>query len=310
MRYCFLIFLISISSVFANLQDTTIIEDNVNLSAFGDTISRDTTCYKFKFLSGDTLIYKIVSLDSITMGFDLPLIKSRIEKVRIICDSIDFDGKYNLSFELIKFNSTERQGESKEIARTTNPWLNRKSYIKIDSLGVRYSVGIDDTTKASLCPGGGFQPFMFSQIKESCKINNETWMNIYLMELAENGYPYPLVRMSYLYRAKGLKDTLNKTFKHYEYINTGQGSLEFNNKETKVSISNVINAHSRVFLDKDFDRIVYQFSTQEQKLRIKGKNDETTNGYHFTNSEFFLETYFPKFIDEKLDKSNKRKNKK
>lgn len=297
------------TQLFANIQDSTSLEDNTNLSVFSDTLKKDTTCYKFKFLDGDTLIYKIVSLDSIIMGYDLPLIKNRIEKLRIVCDSIDKAGLYNLSFELIGFNSTERQGDNKSIVRTSNAWLHRKSFIRIDSIGIRYGVSIDDSTKASLSPGGGFQPFLFSQLKESCKIQDETWTHTYLMELAENGYPYPLVRMSYLYRAKGLKDTLGKSFKHYEYINTGQGSIELNSNEAKVNISNVINAHSRVFLDKDFNRIVYQFTTQEQKLKIKGKSQDPVSGSHFTNSEFFLESYLPKLVLDKPDK-NQKKNKK
>lgn len=291
MKSLFTIFFISYCSLFSFYQDTTSTSDNNNLSSFSDTLRRDSICYKFKFLSGDTLIYKVKSRDSIIMGFDEALIKNRNERIRIICDSIDIEGRYNLSFELINFTSIENQGNSKTIKRETNAWINRKSFIKIDSLGVRYNVAIDDSTKASLSPGGAFQPFLFTQLKESCKIPNETWMNIYLMELAENGYPFPLVRMSYLYRAKELKDTLGVTFKNYEYINSGQGSIEINNKDAKVSITNIINAHSRVLLDKDFDRIVYQFTTQEQKLKIKGKSDEPMNGVHYTNAEFFLESY-------------------
>ncbi|MBI5324378.1 MAG: hypothetical protein HZB41_03720, partial [Ignavibacteriae bacterium] len=148
---------------------------------------RDTVNFKLKFFSGDTLTYIVKSHDSIIIDFGKPLIKSRTERIKIVCDSINKEGNFFLTQTLIEFSSVESQGETQNIENNSSPWLNRKAGLEIDSVGNRIKCVVFDSINGAMSPGGAFQPYLFFPFNVTQKAVKESWIVTSVDELVENG---------------------------------------------------------------------------------------------------------------------------
>ncbi|TAL70693.1 MAG: hypothetical protein EPN82_01860 [Bacteroidetes bacterium] len=266
---------------------------------------KDTINFKLKFYPGDTLVYIVKSGDSIIIDYGKPLIKSRTEKIKIVCDSVNKDGHFYLTQSLIEFSSTESQGDEKNIENKLSPWLNRNSVIVTDSVGNRISVFVNDSINAALCPGGAFQPYLIFPFNANKKAVNESWIASSLDELVENGVPFPLLRQSSLFRAKGIVDTLGDKCSRFEFIKTGQGSIPVVTEKEQFKVTNVINGFGVMDISITRNLPVHFYSSVEQKLTLHFPNDVTKPGLHYINSYFTLESLKHKKINNNIKKIKK-----
>ena len=252
---------------------------------------KDTLCIRYKFLKGDTLIYNIVSFDSIVINFDKPLLKNRIEKMRVICEDLNEYGNYKLSLELISYKSKESYKKEKNVEVYETPWLNRKIYITIDSVGQRMEQVSDDTSNFAMSPGGAFQPYLFFPFVRSCKAINETWIVNSSEDLVENGVPVPKMKQFSLFRMNPPIDTLNEHCAFIEFVKSAQGAELGVNANIPVNVSSVINGYGNLYLSLDKFLPIYYYATVEQKLSIYVPNEEPKPGWHFISTTYTLEKY-------------------
>ncbi len=282
----FTLTMLSFSEIYAQQS----VKDTIANKSDSLAIVKDTLCYKLNFNPGDTLYYHVMSYDSITIEGDKPLLKNRFERIRIVCDSV-VDNKFYLSQVLIQFLSYESKGAIKKVERKNTPWINRKVWFVIDSLGNRYKAGYQDTMTAALAPGGAFQPFLIFPFQKHCKQKGKTWMAESLDELVENGMPTPLIKQSSLFRAVGQIDTLDEHCNRMEYIKTGQGSYKLLSKKDTIRISSIVTGFGVLDISREKFIPVHYLATSEIKLTISVGNKEPQTGTHNIFTRFTLEQY-------------------
>jgi len=258
-----------------------------------DEVIKDTVCYELKFSPGDTLVYQVVSYDSIIVDYGAPLLKSRTEKIKVVCDSVGSDGSFFISYTLIEHKSkeAERIFDDNSVERNDHPWVDKTVFLQLDSLGNRLSEIPYQSPDVLQSPGNAFQPYLFFAFKEQCKSVGESWLVDETDELVENANPPSILSYSALFRARKDNDTLGYHCRAFEYVKTGQGANEapFNGKLVKVS--NVINSFGIVYISKEILKPVHYFVTIEQKLKFHLENNEDMPIQHFVTSNFTLKEY-------------------
>ena len=273
-----------------------------------DKSKKDTVYYSLKFRAGDTLIYNVNAQDSIIIDFGVPLKKNRQEKIRIVCDSVNAMSHYFLSQTMIYSESDEKYGAEEVKSRISNPWLNRKVWYEIDSLGNRYSYNVDDSAKATMAPGGAFQPHLFFAFQKQSATVNQTWIAQATVDLPENGVPVPLLRESLLCRAHKRLDTLGDTCSRFEFIKTAQGNIKLYTNDT-LQVTCIVSGFGIYTLSEKRNIPVHYFSTVEQKLTMTFPDGNVKPGMHYQNVYFKLESF--KHAKSKTNSSKQlQKNKK
>ena len=262
-------------------------------------------CFKYKFKVGDTLIYNLVSYDSIAINYEKPILKTRLERIEITCDSIK-KGIFYLSQRLINFKSKESTADTTGVERNDTPWMERKSWLAIDSLGKRYALGYEDSTHASISPGGAFQPYILIGLGEGCQAVDKTWNYSSLDELVENAFPVPLERQSSLFRVVEPIDTLGYSCNRLSFIKTAQGSYQVKSGDDKYLITNIVNGYGTMDFSIEKNIPIHFLVTAEQKLQITIGDDEPIPGWHYIFSYFTLIYY----KEGQLKNNNKQKIKK
>lgn len=252
---------------------------------------KDTVCLSYHFNKGDTLIYFVEARDSIIIDYDSPLLRSRMEHILIACDSVGSNGRFYITQIMINFLAKESMHETKNVERKESPWLGRKVQYEIDSLGMRYSVKLDDSLNAAMSPGGAFNPPLLPILGGKYKHIGESWIVNSEFDLPENGIPVPLVRMSYLIRSREPYDTLNSRCNKIEYISTGQGSFTMNSNKENITVTSILNGHGNASIDTLHNLLVHHYSTVEQKLSIVTNDNVTKPGLHFTSINYTLIDY-------------------
>ena len=289
-----------------------------SINIFAQTDSTNTVnkfeeiiCYRYNFFQGDTLVYRVYAHDSIIIGMDKPLLRIREEHHQIVCDSVGKkNGYYYLNMKMIDYNAIESNNNMKNIERKSSPWLNRKVFFVMDSLGNRISSKVENENLFAMSPGGAFNPHLFFSINGYCKNAKESWISQSLDTLAENGNPYPLVERTLLFRAYEEKDTLGQICLNLTYISTGQGSVSLATEKENITVTSVLAGSGNMYISKKDLIPVYKFANIEQKLRIFTPEDEDGNpAWHFTSMEYFLEKFKPGKFRYETPKNNK-KNKK
>ncbi len=258
---------------------------------FGAKLESDTICYQYKFNPGDTLIYHVAGWDSISIDYDSPLLRTRLERYRIVCDSA-IAGRFFLSQTLIHYAAKESKDGIDGVDRSQSMWVGRTIWFEIDSVGRRYSYGISDSSLVAMSPGGAFNLNLFFPFDAICKTVNESWRVSSMDELIENGMPVTILRQTKLFRLLEPVDTLGYSCSRLTYINTGQGSIELS--ETGIAKVNcVINGHGILDISLEHNFPVHLFATVEQKLTIVKKNKVEIPGWHYITAHFILEQYIP-----------------
>jgi len=270
-----------------------------------DVKKKDTIIFKLKFNPGDTLLYNVISIDSIIIDYGTPLIKSRKEKIKIVCDSVNKSEHFFIHQSLVEFSSVESQGEKRNIENNVSSWLNRTVWFEIDSVGNRLSYRLDDSTNGAMSPGGAFQPYLLFPFEATQKAVNESWMIESLDELAENGLPVPLLKQSSLFRVKGIVDTLGDKCSRFEFIKTAQGSIPVFTDKEQFKVTNIINGFGVMDISTTRFIPVHFFSTVEQKLTLQFPDDITKPGLHYITTNFTLDSIKHKKINNSIKKNKK-----
>lgn len=271
---------------------------------------KDTLRLKFDFKLGQKLTYKVVSFDSIAIDYGAPLLKSRFERWEIFCDSISSKGNFFLTQRMIEFRSVEQTKGEDSVERKDSEWLNKRVRIELDSLGNRYSVRYVDSVSAIIAPGGPFHPFILFKFGESLKAINESWICEASDTLLENGFPPAILHHSSLNRVKQRIDTLDYHCNRFDYIRTGQGSVETIVGEGSFFTSVIINAHGILDISSELFVPVHYFSTMEQKLSMHYSENEKIPGWHYVTTNFTLEKneYDEVFKQRKIIKNGKKQS--
>lgn len=251
--------------------------------------SKDSVAYSLKFIKNDSLLYRVVSNDSIAFAGQPPLIKERTELYLIVCDSVGRNGHYYLSQQLTTFASKESSGDVRNRVRTETTWLGRRVWFEIDSVGNRYSYGADDSVKADVSPGGAFQPNLIFPFKESIKHVGESWIVETLDDLPENCVPAPLRKQTSIFRALPPLDTLGAYCNQLQYTLTGQGSvlLQYSNGQM-IRANSVIAQFGKMEINTAYNVPHHLYATAEIKLTLKLPDGKELKGNHYVTSNYAL----------------------
>lgn len=264
---------------------------NVQLFAQKDKNStkNDTVCYRYNFIKGDSLLYRAISQDSIVFYPQDAVVKERVEIYMIICDSIGKNGHFYLSQTMVDYGSKESQGTIRDQVRLESPWLKRKVWFEIDSMGNRYSYGAEDTLKADVSPGGAFQPNLFFPFKESCKHYGESWIVGTNDDLPENSIPPAYRSQTSLFRVLPDVDTLGQMCNRLQYTLTAQGNVRipYTNGQMLTTTS-IIAQFGILHISKTDNVPVHFYATAEIKLNVKAPNGKELKGTQYITSNFKL----------------------
>lgn len=283
-------------------------DDTIQIENKGE-IKKDTFSFCYHFEKGDTLIYSVMSRDSIVIDYGKPLLRIRVERIMLTCDSVTPEGRYCLTQKLVEYKSKENHDQEKNITRTTTPWLNVPVYIEMDTMGRRLLGFIKLKEKfAALTPGGAFQPFLLMPLADDTTSNlqqtEQSW--IYSTKLAtvpENGFPYPTMRWTTLYRMKGIVDTLdcvNMLGITFSMTSAGTIAIRDEDEDVDVTTHSVNNAVGEYFFDTTYRVPKIYTHTMEQKLTITDSENKGGEiyGNHYIYTIFTLES-----INRKLKKN-------
>ena len=242
-------------------------------------LGSDTTCFRYSFVKGDTLIYTVQSADSITFPGQPVLIKVRNEVVSVICDSVSPESHYTMRITLR--NVVEFQSNGVDTAtRSESPWVGRSATIVIDSLGNRLRTTSDNDTAATLTPGGAFQPLLLPTLGGSCGVQNQSWLVEDTTLLVENGVPEPVFAHSTLWRVIDATDTLGRHFQQIQYTQTGLGRVQVVSNSVNLDMHAVVASFGKLTLDAVLHVPFHLFATSEDRLEIRLPNGGTQNGKH------------------------------
>lgn len=251
------------------------------------------TCFKYKFFVGDTVRYRAASFDSIIVDMEDPVMKTRYELLQVSCDSIDKEGRYLLTFELINFIGDQSQGVIKGQRINSSPWVGRKVQIKMDSLGNRFAYRSEDSLSATMSPGGAFQPQLFPPINESCHKNKRTWYVKARQKLPENGIPYPEIDQDLLMRALPPVDTLDRNCIRFSFILTAKGDFKLISPDQKFIVQTTVTGSGRMTMDSTDFVPVHFFGNNEQKFTIYYPGDDQKVGKHFISTDYTIDSLIP-----------------
>jgi len=306
--FLILFFVCNISILYSQVNPSDYDDDEIDYDFGMKQNKADTLRMKYSFSKGDELVYRIVAFDSISIDYDIPLKKSRYERLLIKCDSVTPRNTFILSHRLIDYIGFESKGDIEGIKRTGSPWINRVVQIEIDSVGRRLNEIADDTLRAAMSPGGAFNPVLFFPFEFSERLQNQSWNISGMMKMQENGVPYPLLRYSALFKSNRKLDTLDHKCVDLEFIRTGQGSVGIVTEDTKIKATNVINSAGNIYISEELNIPIFYRMTQEQKLTLHFPNDIHKPGWHYTNISYTLDSYNPAPKIENNVPKNVRKN--
>jgi hypothetical protein len=251
----------------------------------------DTISYKLAFVPNDTLIYRVNSFDSITINFDKPLMRNRVEHWQIVCKSIDNRNRYVLGIKLIDYKAKEKIKGTKEQEVFDSPWINHEVIFTVDSLGDRYYNYPVDSSLVAMGPGGAFQPILLIPFLRGVKPINQTWIVNSTDTLLENGFPLPLMKQVSLFKLNPIQIIDGDSCASLEYVKTGQGVVLPSQSGIMMNVTSVINSYGELYLSLKRNLPIKLFTTVEQKLTIMLPGGDTDSGFHYIASDFTLESY-------------------
>ena len=253
-------------------------------------LGKDTLCFQYHFLPGDSLLFKVEANDSIAFGLAERYAKQRFEWLSVVCDSITQQGHYALHFEVLAAKEiTVAYPAMDTVLRETSPWKGRLSYVVMDSLGHRLRTWVDDPQRAALTLGGAFQPVPIPTLDTSCGRQNQSWTVRDTTLWVENGVPSPAVRYQALVRVLDKADTLGMRFNQLQYTKSGIGRMLMpaSAQTGAMTFDAVINAYGKLSLETSRRIPFHLFATSENKISITA-GGRTKEGRHFITMNYHL----------------------
>ncbi|MEY2720181.1 MAG: hypothetical protein RLZZ273_1547 [Bacteroidota bacterium] len=240
-------------------------------------LGKDTLCYRYRFVAGDTLQYAIESKDSIDIDTRGILAKVRSERLKIICDSA-INGIYHL--RLITTRASEYQAtETDTVFRPGHPWVGREVRLVIDSLGHRLAESTSSSL-AMLCPGGAYQPLRLPVLDSSCGRQNQSWLAEDTVRYAENALPYPIMNQQVLWRVGDKLDTLGRQCQWIIYSLTGFGMMDMSASQLSMQSSSAIAESGRVVFDNVLAVPLTATIQHDNRFTMLSTSGSKTTGKH------------------------------
>lgn len=250
-------------------------------------LGKDTLCFSYRFYPNDTLVYTVEANDSIGFLADPTILRIRRERIRIVCDSVTPDMICHLTLSMISYAEKSSTGNDTS-SRSTHPWVNRNVRLGIDTLGRRVYAFNTNAAAGTIAPGGAFQPLLLPPLDTSCGRQNQSWMYEDTIALAENGVPYPLSSVAYLWRVLDKVDTLGKSFRQIQYTSTGFGGLSVRDKQASFDLQCQMAGYGKITFDDVLGLPYAMFATAENRLTMKLSNGHEKEGVHKLMMQTFL----------------------
>lgn len=283
---------------------------------FPKPVISDSVSYRYSLVKGDTLLYEVISRDSIITGMRSPVIvKNRREVLLIACDSVTPNGIMYISQRMIDFSSKESDGISKPSIRSFSPWKNIKIWFSMDSTGKRYDFGGEDSLVSAVSPGGPFAPFLFIPLGNGNHLVNSGWLLDDTCDVPENAIPVPIIKHISSMRARPNIDTLGQLCNRLENTITAQGGF-FSSTPAPIKSTIQSNAIIAAFGIMDISTTlhipIHYFGTSELKLNVKSMSNGKSSQVqikHFIASQFTLKKMVSsRFSDIFIKGSKLKKN--
>ena len=256
----------------------------------------EMVCLTYRFAPGDSLIYRLVSYDSVYFKETEPLMKQRMERIEIVCDSVGGNGRFYLRQTLKDYIAKETLGEIKDVVRDESPWIGRTAILVIDSLGHRFLDSTEAPATSALSPGGAFQPNLLIGLYDSCNTGHGAhrgWMADRVTELLpENGYPAPIRVQSSLYELLPPVDTLGFSCQSVQYTLTGQASITVMDRKPPMRIASIISSGGVLRISAEHQIPVHFHTGAQIKMDINTADGKLVKGTQYTQSFYTLEEFY------------------
>lgn len=254
-------------------------------------LGKDTICFRYDFRTGDTLTYDVQAYDSVAFdkGASEPFRKQRVERIRVICDSVSSTGLVHLSRQLVaaREESYRLQAPYDTTRRATHPWTSRIHRVAVDSLGHREHVSMHDEMRGGVSPGGVFHPQLFPIIDTSCGRQNQTWLAIDTVLLVENASPSPVLVQQNYWRVLDVLDTLGRGVKRIQYTQSGTGAYEVTGADVNSRVTSVLASYGVCTFDRKLNVLLHHYVTSEIKFTMQSAGKELT-GKHYVTAQYTL----------------------
>lgn len=259
----------------------------------GFAAGKDSVCFRYNFHKGDSIVYHVISHDSIYMPGRETILRDRKETIAIVCDSVSANGLFYLSQTLLNVEIKESGKDVLEQVRLETPWVGRKIWIAIDSAGMRKSFGAMDTVLAANSPGGAFQPYLLFALQETCHQKKSSWIVETTTDLPENSIPAPILKYTSIFRILPDVDTLGAYCSTGQYTLTGQGASHVvmpSGERTRLKC--VIAQFGKFNWSQKMSIPVHFYATMENKFTIylDDTKDDKITGKHYINTYYTLVT--------------------
>lgn len=246
-------------------------------------LGKDTLCFRYLFVPGDSLVYFTEAIDSVVFPGDPQIVKRRREVMAVICDSTEADSLFYLRIRFLAADERQASSTGDTTYRETFPWVQRWTSIVMDAHGRRRKVMADNDRLAAVTPGGVFRSLLFPTFgAQRCGRQNESWLSMDTTLYAENSVPEPAVAHTSLFRVLDYADTIGKRFAQIQYTQTSLGRVDMRPLGTKMIVDGTINAYGKCSFDTTTWVPFHHASTSEQKLTIRREGQPDKEGKYST----------------------------
>ena len=254
-------------------------------------LGKDTICFRYDFRAGDTLVYDMQAFDSIAVdkAISESFRKQRVERIRVICDSVSSTGLMYLSRQLLAAREENYRLASPydTTRRASHPWTSRVHRIAIDSLGHRRTVSMHDERNGGVSPGGLFHPQLFPILDTSCGRQNQTWLAVDTVILVENASPSPVLVQQNYWRVVDVLDTLGRAVKRIQFTQSGTGAYEVSGTDVGGRVTSILASFGVCTFDQALNMLLHHYVTSEIKFTMLTGGREVT-GKHFVTAQYTL----------------------
>ncbi len=251
-------------------------------------------CISYRFAPGDSIIYRLVSYDSVYFKEAEPLMRERMERIEIVCDSVGSNGHFYLRQTLQDYIAKESMGDIKGVVRTESPWIGRTALIVIDSMGNRFIDSLEPPAPSALSPGGAFQPHLLIGLYDTCAIvgDQKSWIADRVRELIpESGFPSPVRVQTSLYERLPSADTLGFPCLRFQYTLTGQSSITAMDRKPPMRIASILSGGGNMLMSAEYRIPVHMHTGAQIKMDINTADKKLVKGTQYTQSFYTLEEF-------------------
>ena len=254
-------------------------------------LGKDTICFRYDLRAGDTLTYDMQAFDSVAIEKSVgeSFRKQRVERIRVICDSVSASGLIYISRQTLAVREENYRllPPYDTTRRASHPWTARVHRMAIDTLGHRVWVSMQDERRGGVSPGGLFHPQLFPIIDTSCGRQNQTWLSIDTVLLIENASPSPAFVQQNYWRVVDVLDTLGRAVKRIQYTQSGTGAYEVTGSDVNQRVNSVIASYGVCTFDQQLNVLLHHYITSEVKFTMLTAGQEVA-GKHYISAQYTL----------------------